>query len=96
MSKKLAYGDLFRQECTVCLLAYGSPGGRRCKETLLRKASGPTAHVAGAGIQSESCGPPTPPGEFFDSLNGSAFADPFFIAEYNKIRLFLQPAMYVV
>ena len=41
-----------------------SPGGERRKETLLRKASGPTAHVAGAGLHSEvdggkrwPCGP---------------------------------------
>ena len=27
-SKKLAYGDLFRRGCTICLLAYGSPGGK--------------------------------------------------------------------
>ena len=40
--------------------AYGA-AGEPCKETLLRKASGPTAHVAGAGIQSEGCDPPTPP-----------------------------------
>ncbi len=68
MSKKPACGRLFRQESTVCLLAYGSPGGRRRKETLLRKASGPTAHVAGAGLQSEGCDPPTPPKDFFESL----------------------------
>lgn len=33
--------------------AYGLPDGRRCKESVLRKASGPTAHVVGAGSQSE-------------------------------------------
>ena len=30
-----------------------SPGGERRKETLLRKPSGPTAHVAGAGLHLE-------------------------------------------
>ena len=98
VSKKLAYGDLFRQGYTVCLLAFGphrralrasglryrlrrcprpsvrcahphgSPGGRRRKETLFRKASVPTAHVAGDGIQSAGCGPPTPPMGFLSSL----------------------------
>jgi len=27
--KKLAYGDFFDEFCTVCLRAYGSPGGKR-------------------------------------------------------------------
>jgi len=27
--KKLAYGDFFDDFCTVCLGAYGSPGGKR-------------------------------------------------------------------
>ena len=45
--------------------------GEPCKETLLRKASEPTAHVAGFGLQSEGCGPPTPPKGFIDSLRAS-------------------------
>ncbi|MCI5955684.1 MAG: hypothetical protein MRZ54_01720, partial [Clostridiales bacterium] len=47
--------------------AYGA-AGEPCKETLLRKASEPTAHVAGFGLQSEGYGPPTPPKGFIDSL----------------------------
>ena len=43
--------------------AYGA-AGEPCKETLLRKASEPTAHVAGFGLQSEGCGLPTPPKGF--------------------------------
>jgi len=27
--KKLAYGDFFDDFCTICLGAYGSPGGKR-------------------------------------------------------------------
>ena len=34
-------------------LPFAPPGGERRKETLLRKASGPTAHVAGAGLHLE-------------------------------------------
>ena len=42
--------------------------GETCKETLLRKASESTAHVAGFGFHSEGCGPPNLPNGFFDSL----------------------------
>jgi len=27
--KKLAFGDFFDEACTVCLRAFGSPGGKR-------------------------------------------------------------------
>ena len=47
----------------------GLPGGKRCKETLLRKASESTAHVAGFGIQLGGLRPSEPPGRFFDSLS---------------------------
>ena len=40
----------------------------RQTETLLRKASESTAHVAGFGFHSEGCGPPSLPKGFFDSL----------------------------
>ena len=42
--------------------------GETCKETLLRKASESTAHVAGFGIQLGGLRPSEPPGKFFDSL----------------------------
>ena len=44
------------------------PGGKQCKETLLRKASESAAHVAGFGLHLEGCGPPNLPEGFFDSL----------------------------
>ena len=39
--------------------------GETCKETLLRKASESTAHVAGFGIQLGGLRPSEPPGKFF-------------------------------
>ena len=42
--------------------------GETRRETLLRKASESTAHVAGFGFHSEGCGPPNLPNGFFDSL----------------------------
>ena len=47
--------------------ACGAAGETR-RETLLRKASESTAHVAGFGFHSEGCGPPNLPNGFFDSL----------------------------
>ena len=44
------------------------PGGKQCKETLLRKASESAAHVAGFGLHLEDYGPPNLPEGFFDSL----------------------------
>ena len=44
------------------------PGGKQCKETLLRKASESAAHVAGFGLHLEGYGPPNLPEGFFDSL----------------------------
>ena len=44
------------------------PGGKQCKETLLRKASESAAHVAGFGLHLEGYGPPNHPKRFFDSL----------------------------
>ena len=52
----------------------GLPGGKRRKETLLRKASESTAHVAGFGIQLGGLRPSEPTGKFFDSLWPSASA----------------------
>ena len=45
------------------------PGGKQCKETLLRKASESAAHVAGFGLHLEGYGPPNLPEGFFDSLS---------------------------
>ena len=45
------------------------PGGKQCKETLLRKASESAAHVAGFGLHLEGYGPPNHPKRFFDSLS---------------------------
>ena len=50
--------------------AFGA-AGETCKETLLRKASESTAHVAGFGIQLGGLRPSEPPGRFFDSLSPS-------------------------
>ena len=44
------------------------PGGKQCKETLLRKACESAAHVAGFGLHLEGFGPPNHPKRFFDSL----------------------------
>jgi len=48
--KKLAYGDFLDDFCTVCLGAYGSPGGKRraaafLLNPLLRKGSETTGRV---------------------------------------------------
>ena len=53
--KKHAYGGFFDDFCTVCLGAYGSPGGKRraaafLLNPLLRKGSVSAAHVAGNGL----------------------------------------------
>ena len=50
--------------------AFGA-AGETCKETLLRKASESTAHVAGFGIQLGGLRPSEPPRRFFDSLGKS-------------------------
>ena len=50
------------------------PGGKQCKETLLRKASESAAHVAGFGLHLEGYGPPNLPEGFFDSLARNAVA----------------------
>ena len=77
MSKKSAYGVLFRDLRRFPLAPMGLPGGKRRKETLLRKASESAAHVAGFGLHLEGCGPPNLPERFFDSLalpgNGEGF-----------------------
>ena len=44
--------------------------GETCRETLLRKASEPAAHVAGFGWQLEGFGPPNLPKGFFDGPKG--------------------------
>ena len=49
-----------------------STAGETRKETLLRKASESTAHVAGFGIQLGGRGPPNLPEGFFDSLKTPA------------------------
>ena len=57
-------------ECLHCfpLGSMSLPGGKQCKETLLRKASESAAHVAGFGLHLEGYGPPNLPEGFFDSL----------------------------
>ena len=49
-----------------------SAAGETRKETLLRKASESTAHVAEFGFHSEGCGSPNLPKGFFDSLKTPA------------------------
>ena len=51
-----------------------SAAGETRRETLLRKASESTAHVAGFGIQLGGLRPSEPTGKFFDSLWPSASA----------------------
>ena len=68
MSKKSAYGVLFRDLRRFPLAPMGLPGGKRRKETLHSKASESAAHVAGFGLHLEGFSPPNLPEGFFDSL----------------------------
>ena len=68
VSKKSAYGVLFRDLRRFPLAPMGLPGGKRRKETLHSKASESAAHVAGFGLHLEGYGPPNHPKRFFDSL----------------------------
>ena len=56
------------EDCAVRLLAYGSPGGERRKETLLRKASETGVHAAGFGTRVGGLRPSKPPMGFIDRL----------------------------
>ena len=75
LSKKLACGDFSDRTRFPC--AFSAAGETR-RETLLRKASESTAHVAGFGFHSEGCGPPNLSEGFFDSLKSLVF-QAFFI-----------------
>ena len=68
VSKKSAYGVLFRALRRFPLAPMGLPGGKRRKETLHSKVSESAAHVAGFGLHLEGFGPPNLPEGFFDSL----------------------------
>ncbi len=68
VSKKSAYGVLFRNLRRFPLAPMGLPGGKRRKETLHSKASESAAHVAGFGWHLEGFSPPNLPKGFFDSL----------------------------
>src|SRR5690625_3974858 len=68
VSKKSAYGVLFRDLRRFPLAPMGLPGGKRRKETLHSKVSESAAHVAGFGLHLEGFGPPNLPEGFFDSL----------------------------
>ena len=72
VSKKSAYGVLFRDLRRFPLAPMGLPGGKRRKETLHSKVSESAAHVAGFGLHLEGFGPPNLPKGFFDSLSGGA------------------------
>src|SRR5699024_5572656 len=48
--------------------APGGAAGETRRETLLRKASEPAAHVAGFGLHLEGFGPPSLPNGVFDGL----------------------------
>ncbi len=65
--EKARYAIFSAGESTVCLLACGSPGGKRRKEALLCKASEPTAHVAGLGIKVGGLRPSDTSQGFIDS-----------------------------
>ena len=69
VSKKSAYGVLFRDLRRFPLVPARLPGGKHRKETLLRKAFKSAAHVAGFGLHLEGFGPPNLPEGFFDSLS---------------------------
>ena len=56
------------EDCAVRLLAHGSPGGERRKETLLRKASETGVHAAGFGTRVGGLRPSKPPMGFIDRL----------------------------
>ena len=68
VSKKSAYGVLFRALRRFPLAPMGLPGGKRRKETLHSKVSESAAHVAGFGLHLEGFSPPNLPEGFFDSL----------------------------
>ena len=61
------------------------PGGKQCKETLLRKASESAAHVAGFGLHLEGYGPPNLPEGFFDSLTCFPAVESRFFMEMGDI-----------
>ena len=86
VSKKSAYGVLFRALRRFPLAPMGLPGGKRRKETLHSKASESAAHVAGCGLHLEGFSPPNLPDGFFDSLCacGQAATGAFLI---GKVRL---------
>ena len=64
------------------------PGGKQCKETLLRKASESAAHVAGFGLHLEGYGPPNLPEGFFDSLTRSHPGHRASLAQFKKEKGF--------
>ena len=104
VSKKSAYGVLFRDLRRFPLAPMGLPGGKRRKETLHSKASESAAHVAGFGLHLEGFGPPTLPKGFFDNLkrrrnvppalrNGCVFCDRALrsVSEGNGVRTSIFP-----
>ena len=74
LSEKAGVAGLFRQTRFPC--AWGA-AGETCRETLLRKASEPAAHVAGFGWQLEGFGPPSLP-KFFSTA--AAYTPPLRMA----------------
>ena len=64
VSKKSAFGVLFRGLHCFPLAPMGLPGGKQRKETLHSKVSESAAHVAGFGLHVEGCGPPHHPKGF--------------------------------
>ena len=69
LSTKAVCAGLFRQDTFP--LRLGGAAGETRRETLLRKASEPAAHVAGFGLYLEGCGPPSLPNGGFSTVRGS-------------------------
>ena len=69
VSKKSAYGVLFRDLRRFPLAPHGVPGRETAQGNLAAQACESAAHVAGFGLHLEGYGPPNHPKRFFDSLS---------------------------
>ena len=73
VSKKLAYGDLFRQVCAVFLSPLrGSRAGNGVRKPCYARLPNPPHMSLDSEYSSEGCGPPNLPKGFFDSLTAPA------------------------
>lgn len=81
-------GPAGRQDLSVPKQPACGPVGKACKETLPRKVSQTTAHVAGFAIQSGGRFT-QPSGTFFNSLGSCRKAGPQTVPEGHKKRPFV-------